>query len=480
MNYEKLKDLVLTKLNNNNYGIIFDVDIFNSPEHDYEIEVNKENGYGVDVKRVVPTMISTPFGDNIPVPNTFGVDGSFDILFDIFVGDETKFIDKEDEEKFKSAGYFNTIYSIQDFITNNLSRVLPLGRSAIFFGGEDSTFSSSGSITPIDTIYIEFVPQDDYEESILKTDTIEIIKLNDGTISFSIDGINKNTTVQYSVGETNKLLLWNDGTNFYLNDDLVNFYNDTSENITTVELGNTTGLNAKVYDVRLGSTTLTYDTIDNVDDVSWNVLYADFEDIDAITNLGETVGEFDGTCDNCILWGEDGNFVLGFTTLVPIEPMSIDNEYKYQKFSLTVPFLFSKDIVFGNQFRYFLNLDPDNDGEFDDNDDFEVFAVNRKHSYGTETTSRQNILENIGKSMVNESMRDVSKTFIYKPERNLTKLLRKIMNDDVSQNKRYRIRVQAPFFKTDFECVVDGGGNGTELNTFSVFTVQFKETIKYD
>ena len=82
-------------------------------------------------------------------------------------------------------------------------------------------------------------------------------------------------------------------------------------------------------------------------------------------------------------------------------------------------------------------------------------------------------------SIFQDTVSILSKTFVYKPNRKLTRLIKKIMTSTEEQNQRYRIKVQAPFFSTYYECVVEGGGNGTELYSFSTFTLQFKEVLDY-
>jgi len=479
LKYDNIKNIVIDGLNNNDYGIIFDVDVFNSDETTYEKEYNTDN-FGVVRKRVVPTMIPSPYGENIQIPYTNAIDGSLSLEFDLFIGDETSF-SQEEEDRFTSVNYINTLNSIQDFKRNLLSIVKNLGDVGIFLGGEDSVGTFSGNSLGFGTLYVRLELLDFYDETIIEFENWKLEKQVNGNLKLTVVDSVYTYTIEtpYEIEKEIEILIWFDGSSFHLNNAVSTIVPDLI-NVSSFTLGDiTTGLNAKVYDVRLGDTTLTYDTIANVDLESWSVIFSDFDNLDTITSNGLS-SNWTGSCDNCVLWGADGNIVFGFDTLVAVGDYDISKGYPYQRFSLSMPFLYSKDIIFGNQFKYFMNLDPDEDGTFDDADDFQVWAIDRQHTFGTETTNKQGITENKATSIVSESMRDVSKTFIYKPNRNMTKLLKKVMTTDVEQNKKYRITIQAPFFKTYYECLVESGGNGTNLSTLSTFTVQFKERIAFD
>jgi hypothetical protein len=146
---------------------------------------------------------------------------------------------------------------------------------------------------------------------------------------------------------------------------------------------------------------------------------------------------------------------------------------------MTVPFMLSQDVLFGNAFRYFLNVNANNDGTYNEEDFFEVFAVDRQHTQSGEDTSFQPINGNVAKGINSESMKELTKTFIYKPNRELTKILKRVMTSEIEQNERFAIKVQAPFFNTTYSCYVNNGGNGTEPYTFSTFTITFKEVVDY-
>ena len=243
-------------------------------------------------------------------------------------------------------------------------------------------------------------------------------------------------------------------------------------------IGETTGLNAKVYDLRIGDTTLTYDTITSVNDNSFSLMYNDFLD-DVLVPNGGVLPNYDLSVSNAILWGKDGNLLLGFTTLVPDDGIDTSTGHKYQLFSLSMPFLLSKDVVFGNSFRYFLNVNANVDGTYNEDDFFEVFAIDRQHTNSGEDTSYQPVNANVAKGINSETMKGLTKTFVYKPSRQMTKLLKRIMTSDIEQNERFAIKVKAPFFTTTYSCYVVNGGNGTEPYSYSTFTIEFKEVVDY-
>lgn len=477
MEYKEVVDIISTRLNSNPYGIIFDVDMYNSEKQDYEKEYDVQGSYNKVVKRVVPTMITAPYGDNLLVPNTNAIDGSVEIVFDIFIEDNEKMVDKFEQDKFASVNYNNTLKSIQEFTRGALLKPLILGEELLHFGGQFSQGSASGTTLGYNTIYLDIDILDYYNETIFKTDTLTLSRSKTGTLILNIDGQATLSTVNYELGRQ-KILIHYDSTNGYtLNNSSSSIPSLSNETMESFSLGDTSGLNCKLYDLRIGDTTLDYSTIDNVDDIEWNLMYNDFEDDFTNENKGSTSGYTLNT-ENTLLWGDGGYMLLGFTNLIPVDGIDRSKGYDYQLFSLTCPFLYSTDVIFGKNFRYFLNVEPNELGEFDDANDFEVFTIDRQHTYTSEDATFQAINANVARGAVSESARGLSKTFLYQPKRELTELLRKVMTYDIEQNQVYRITVQAPFFKTQFYCYVNNGGGGTEMFAFSTFTIEFKDKIE--
>jgi hypothetical protein len=122
--------------------------------------------------------------------------------------------------------------------------------------------------------------------------------------------------------------------------------------------------------------------------------------------------------------------------------------------------------MFGNNVEYYL-------------DTIQVFPVDRNHTLGTDLGSGQKINDNYNKHIVEESSREHSMTFFYKPTKQLTSLLKHVVTGSIDQNTIYSLLVQFPFFQVTYSVVIENGGAPTNLNSLSTFSVTFKRKTDF-
>ena len=477
--YKSLKNLISEKLNDNTNEILFNVSLYNSKKTKYETNFNENDGVTVTTKRIVPTNISEIVGEYINVPNISVTDNAISLEFDLFVGDYSE-VPYLEQEKYRSVDYLNTLDSIDNFRKELLAKVYPLGDVGLMFGGTDSTARFNyASVFIWNTIYFEFDIRTNDVETILygtngtnftrirKDDTNIILEL--GYI-FDVDTHIVETTV-----ETPYLLGLNDIYVFYDVDDYWNLKvgdtnNKTLDATTQTSfaggtISSSTDLNGVLYQLLIDDSVITLEDANSGLESKLGASKINLKNFTSRYTLnqeGELVLTV-ATVTNSILWGEDGNAVFSFETLVPFSDIRWFDEGKpYQMFGLGINALISNDIVFGNNFEYFL-------------DGTQIYPIDRQHTYGTELGTAQYLTGNYAKSIAEENAKDITQTFYYTPDKHITNLLKQTTGNSEEQNKVYELIVQYPFHKETYNVIVDSGGTSTNTNTFSTITVTYKQ-----
>ena len=450
-NQDSLYNLIESKLNDNSYGVTFDTDLFSTGTMNY---------FTVDdlgqKHRFCPVMITDIIGEYINVPNTNSTSNNVGITFDIYQDKETELNDKEVEE-FSNVDYTNTLNAIEEFKNSLQAKYFPLGTPYLFMGGEDSSIVvETASAIDLDRITISFKPYNTDEENLIyfyafpatylsKTSSEIVFTITTGT----------SISIPYSVNEQIDIVITKDDDDLWTITDGTNTDSETSATVINVSktiLGYSTGIECLLYSYTLGN-----DIDGNGDGVSITT----WDSKDTITNSGFSTIE-DGTISNCILWSEDGNAIFSFNTLNPItDSRLVDGQYFYQTFELEMTVFISNDLLFGNNFEYYL-------------DGIQVYPIDRQHTLGTEVSSAQMIDGNYHKHIIEESAREHSLSFYYIPTKQLTKLLKHIVSGSVEQNKAYELKVQYPFFNVTYDVLLNSGGTEPNINTLSSFSVTFK------
>lgn len=461
-NQQALYDFLSQKLSENSFNVEFRTDLFNTQRTKYWYY--DDNG---NKNRFVPTLISDVIGEYINVPNANSTNNTVGISFDMFVGTQDN-SDKATNE-YDSVSYANTVNAIEEFKNSLLAQYFPLGDAILYMGGEDSTaeFTLGTTISPTH-IKLNLIPlNDDNEtEDILTNDTgdFRVYKFYEildeqSYIKVSLDNGVALLEVPYTVGIENKIEIIKGDTEWTLQNVTTGDLDTVSSTFTLSDskyiLGNENGLEAKISRIRMGVDS----DYEQVDINTWN---SDSE----ITNSGEAVIS-SSSISNCILWCEDGNAIFGFGTLNPVDnPEVRDGNAIYQTFELEMNVFISNDVLFGNNFKYYL-------------DDIQIYPIDRSHSLATEIGASQYINSNENEYMVEESARDFTMSFYYIPSKKLTKLLKRVASGDTSQNNTYSLVVQYPFFQVTYDALIDSGGTNPNINTLSDFTLTFKKADRH-
>lgn len=454
-NQQALYNLINEKLNDNSYGVAFRTDLYNAGTNRYYTidEIGQKS-------RFVPVMISDVVGEYLNIPNANSTNNEVGISFDIFVDKKGNFIDKEETE-FENVGYTDTLNAIEEFKNSLLAQYFPLGTPYLFMGGEDSDLSLTvGTTFGVSYIKIIFKPKNNDDENILNlnTQTYYTLEKDDTYINFNLDA-SRTISVPYTVDEYNTIEIKREGTDWTITN---GEYSDSTPiigsipNETSITVGKTTGIECILQSLQVSSSS-----------AHEQILIDTWNDKSEITNSGDST-IFTSEINNCILWSEDGNAIFGFGTLNPVSNIrTIDGGYYYQEFELESTVFISNDVLFGNNFEYFL--------KYEDESRFEqIYPVDRQHTLATELGSNQNINANKNEHIVEESSREHTLSFYYIPTKRLTNMLKHIVDPSIAQNTGYTLKVQYPFFNIEYDVVLENGGLEPNINTISTFSLTLK------
>jgi len=461
-NQEYLKNLFETRLSGNSYDVDFNVNLYNTDDIKY---------YETDTlgqkRRFVPTMISDVLGEYINIPNSNTTQNNVAISFDVLVDTVDTLRDIDDTE-LEKVEYTNTLNAIEEFKSGLLAQYFPLGTPYLYMGGEDSKIriKTSTSFKP-NYMYMKFTPYNNDIENLVTTSTSgEFMLYKDETdIYFFVSGITQMAT-SYNVNEELEIEIYYDTNRFYMKkngsivDTVITPYSFTDDDYYiggAGSLADNTGFEGILK--RFILTTENVTTLSEVNDPKVDI--STWNSKDAVTNSGSETLSIN-IISNSILWSESGNAVFSVGTTNPISDLrSPDGLYLYQTFEVEMGVVISNDVLFGNNFEYYL-------------DGVQIYPVDRSHTLGTETNFNQKFNENYNKGLVEESMREHTTSFYYIPSKQLTNLLKHVVSGDTAQNTAYELVVQFPFFQVTYDVLVDSGGTNPNINTIATFTVTFK------
>jgi len=454
-NQEALKDLIETTLNANSYNVDFNTDLYNTDDIKY---------YEADTlgqkRRFVPTMISDVIGEYINIPNANSTSNNVSINFDVFVDVENDLDDVTDTE-LEKVNYNNTLNAIEEFKGKLLAQYYPLGTPYLYMGGEDSSFTGTTTTNNAQAFYIKFNPYNTDTERLLDgtSSTQNYIYKNATDVIFN-DGTNT-IRVPYQINTDNEITIYKTTTpdrwNITNGTDVDSMLSTNIVDYSVFEFGGTIGFEGLVK--RLVITNESFSDIENASDL--NIDISTWLSKDTLTNSGDT-DLISSSISNSILWSEDGNAIFGFGTLNPVSGIRlVDGQFLYQEFEMEMSVFISNDLLFGNNFEYYL-------------DGIQVYPVDRSHTLATESGSAQYTNQNYNTSIVEESLREHTMSFYYIPTKQLTSLLKHVVSGDTAQNTTYELVVQYPFFQVTYYVILESGGTNPNINTLSTFTVVFK------
>ena len=474
--YNSIKDLIDEKLNDNDNGIIFDTTLFNSQKISYTNTVNVSGTDRTEDKQVVPAHIVEINSRYINIPQTDALEAGISMEFDVFVRDSNTLNNAQDQEKYESVSYNNTIIAINNLQKELLAESFTLGDSGLYFGGEDSegevilssavafnTIYLKVDIKNLDTENLFTCSNGGFEISINKTATSIQLYWNTPTGGDYLLGINYEEGINEIVAYYDENDFWNLVVNGVATQQQDTATQGTFDTFYISPTSKPYGFDGILYQLIIDDKQITSnDTNDVETSVSpANVNFKDFDDRYSFNQTGTYVLS-SNQVDNCILTGSDGNITFGFEGLIPIGDMFYNDEgYPRQMFFLSIPCLISDDLLFGNSTEYYL------DGN-------RIYPVDRNTTYGTEQNTAQYINATTAKSVAEENARDLENSFFYKPSRQINQLFKHIVSNSTEQNKVYQLVVQYPFWRETYDVIIDSGGTSTNLNQFHTFTLTYK------
>jgi len=462
-NQQALYELIDDKLNENSYDVDFRVDLYNAGTSKYYTTDDEGQKH-----RFVPTMITDVVGEYLNVPNANSTSNQVGISFDIFTDYKGELSDKDITE-LKNVNYTNTLNAVEEFKNSLLAKYFPLGTPYLYMGGEDShgNFEFTTPHSP-KVFYMKFIPYNtDDEELLLLYSTAHRGFIKNAThIRFQY-GFNLWIDVPYTVDVEKEVVAYYNGTDWVIED---SEGNSDSATITYLfidaneySIGKNLGFEGLIKRASVNNVEITSFDFDNVSSevADFQLDFNEWNSKSSFTNSGGlTLTE--NLIENSILWSLDGNAIFGFGTLNPVSNIRpTDGGYYYQEFEIELSVFISNDVLFGNNFEYYL-------------DGLQIFPIDRNITLGTDIGSGQYINSNENEYIVEESAREHTLSFYYMPSKKLTKILKHVTAGSTAQNTTYELIVQYPFFKVTYNVILDSGGTEPNINTLSTFTVTFK------
>ena len=446
--------------------------VFNSEK----IKYYRTDEYGKK-HRYVPVMIPDIVGEYLNVPNANSTTNNVAVQFDIFVG---KTLESDlNTDEYENVGTVATFNAIEEFKNSLLAQYHPLGVPYLYMGGEDSTIDLNWTgVNSSKAYYFKFTPYNIDNETIYEEDTFteerKLTKETVGTVTTVRWYYTSSNyiSIDYTVNTEIELAVYHNGTAWIIIDSDGNTDSDTYAYTisasTDAVIGGTTGFEGLLKGFASDDVSIsTFDFTSVTTEIEeWDIISTAWNSKDTLTNIG-TLTLTDNTINNSILWSEDGNAIFGFGTLNPISDLrSPDGEALYQLFELEISAFISNDVLFGNNFEYYL-------------DGLRVHPVDRSHTLSTEMGMAQYINGNYNTGIIEESVREHTLSFYYIPNKKLNSILKHVVSGDTAQNTSYSLLVQYPFFKETYNVLVNNGGTNPNINTLSTFTVTFtrKDTI---
>ena len=354
-NQQSLFDLISSKVDENPYSVKFEGDLFNSKRTRYYTTLS--NGLK---ERFVPYVMTDVIGEYLNIPNSNTTINSVSLEFDIFLGVKPQA--DLDTNEFQYVGYTETLNSIEWLKSQLLAQYFPLGTPYLYMGSEDSLVTTTWSVGKIPNVfYFKLKPYNTDSETILTYDTSTVghVTKNATHVRFEYSS-GSYLELAYTVNTDIEFVIYHDGTNWTMKDsdgnsDTVVASNTIASN-SSFTMGSFEGLVKRVaidtdsasdfIFANVDTTLLTYD----IDLKTWSTRYT-------TTNSGND-STVSVTIADSLLWSEDGNAIFSIGTLNPISDRRIiDGSYVYQMFALDMEVVISNDVLFGNNFEYFLSFD---------------------------------------------------------------------------------------------------------------------------
>lgn len=397
-------------------------------------EVPVENTYLLKRKRLIPVIVSDIIGDFANLRETKILEGS--MVFQMLIPTDKNDINNTMiEETFQ--GVSETIY---DMINNNLGKALPLGTKQYWVGEDyEITFYANEPVL-VEELSMKFTYIDGDGDILVGdemnsfgfsiSDGILILKPFDTVLGVLTDGEEYELRIEKNV---NNAKIFLNGEEIHEEIDAYSTISDVNDYKFSNFIGklNYITLNADIYDI------LDYEGALGED---WDVT---LENVETLTTVG-----------SC------GIATLDFTLPNPIgNQFTMGEGLNYQTFLMDIAFSVSDNVFMGNQVRHFI-------------DDVEVYPFTRNHGLGSEADSDHKVNESTSKGVITSNSMLKQFTLHYKPEKKIIDLIKHITDPDIYQNKVFKLKEIYPFFKREYNILIQDGGAEPLWNSPLTYSIE--------
>ena len=428
-------------------------------------EVDIENTYATEFKRLIPVVIQQISGDFVNLPNVSILEGSMvasmllptderealtNAIINERFGNVSKTLDKMRElyngksiplgDEFvltdTSIGIDPTFEATFDFDTPIL---LNSFRAKLFWSDLENASLFLGVSDPVEPL-VNFTISPDSERQLRV-----VVSLGGSLLAFWDTGFKPQENVVYDI----KVTVEQDGVdpdnfNFEVFIDGESFDTETlnipiqsfqpKNAIETFTFRNHTG---GIFELEINNEFL-------IDDFTFQGAREGF------TQIIEPIDLFG------VPFGTEGIINFEFTLPNPTtNQFTFENGINYQEFDIELGITVSKDVFNGSQVKYFI-------------DDVEVFPMTRNFGYGAESDTDHKITEGTAKSVNIDNAMTQTFTLYFQPKHKIIELIRKQTKTDLDQNEVHNLKVQYPFFIREYDVIIQSFG--TEPTSGNPFT----------
>ena len=444
---DDIKKSLSEMLNDNTYGVEFDVNLYHYNKPSYFINKKFDtSSYKIEEIKYIITLIEEIEGSYEDVPH---LDLMSPVVFMSFMipvsNNETSYDRLKGQPNFK--GFMSALEEIR---RKNQARVINLGETGWWLK-YDSGFRVEDESANVETFDFKIKPLDNVEETLIIDSTQ--IKLDKSENFLSIRTNTTNYDFEYEKDKAYDFKLSKDGNNIVVT--VTDDNGDTQEKtIPNTDLPNSikfNTFNGYYYYIGVSEETEGYNSIH-------------IEDFDTLEN--EIDSEWDIIKDNedkrgAVAFGDKGDITITFSTPRPASQtyqFGIDGVY-HQTFDYNLTMSYSKDVFLGNHYRYFI-------------DGVEIFPISRNQGYTGEPDSDQKIEGRTTKTLITDNSIANTYSTYHKNIGKLNEMFRKYQSlDTLEMNEGWTLRAEYPTHVDEYDVVIKDLGNQSNYNVPSTFTM---------
>lgn len=430
-------------------------------------EVDIENTYATEMKRLIPVVIQQINGDFVNLPNVSILEGSMVASMLLPTDKREALTNAIINERFENVS--KTLDKMRELYNG---KSIPLGDEFVLSDtviGVDPSFAANFSFnepTLINSIRAKLFWSDLDNAS----DRMFFNDDNQPQLGFRILGSTKEIRVNVSLDEDVNRTTWDTGffpeenvtydievtverpdpmTNVFL---FKLFVDGEEINTTTRSISDHNQPNFAVEEITFTNHTGGIFELE----INNEFLMNDFTFQGAKDGFSQTVSpeDFIG-----VPFGTEGIINFEFTLPNPTtNQFTFGNGINYQEFDVELGITVSKDVFNGSQVKYFI-------------DDVEVFPMTRNFGYGAESDTDHKITEGTAKSVNIDNSMTQTFTLYYQPKHKVVNLIREQTREDLNQNQVHTLKVKYPFFVREYNVIIQSFGTEPISGNPFTFTI---------